>query len=56
MRFEQIIQSLLEKKDKQEDIEYLPWSIEITKDPKRGDVYNELGDLIIKLFELRSKL
>ena len=56
MRFEEIIQSLLEKEDNQKDVEHLPWSIEITKDPKRGEVYNELGDLIIRLFEFRAKL
>jgi hypothetical protein len=55
MRFEQIIKIILEQTTK-EDYEAMPWSIEITKDPKRSKEYNELGNLIIKLFELRSKL
>jgi hypothetical protein len=56
MRFEQIIKIVLEQAPKKEEYEPLPWSIEITKDPKRSREYNELGDLIIKLFELRSRL
>ena len=56
MRFEQIIKIVLEQAPKKEESEPMPWSLEITKDPKRSKEYNELGDLIIKLFELRSKL
>ena len=56
MRFEQIIKIVLEQAPKKEEYESLPWSIEITKDSKRSKEYNELGDLIIKLFELRSRL
>jgi hypothetical protein len=58
VRFDTLIQRFLkeEKNQKKENYENLPWSIEITKDPNRSTEYNELGDLIIKLFELRSKV
>ena len=57
MRFEQIIQSLLqEKENKREEHESLPWSIEIKKDPNGSKEYNEIGDIIIKLVEIRAKL
>jgi len=58
MIFNSLIQQYLEEKSEptKEDYEVMPWSLEITKDLKRSQEYNELGDLIIKLFELRSKL
>jgi hypothetical protein len=58
MYFNKLIQSIIEEKTEpeKEESEYSPWCIEIVKDPKRGEMYNLLGDLIIKLFELRSKL
>lgn len=58
MTFNSLIQQYLEEKDEpsKEDYEGMPWGLEIKKDLKRSKEYNELGDLIIKLFELRSKL
>jgi hypothetical protein len=58
MSFNSLIQQYLEEKSEptKEDYEAMPWSLEIVKDSKRSEEYNELGNLIIKLFELRSKL
>ena len=58
MSFNSLIQQYLEEKSEptKEDYEAMPWSLEIVKDSKRSEMYNELGELIIKLFELRSKL
>ena len=58
MTFNSLIQQYLEEKSEptKEDYEAMPWSLEIVKDPKRSEMYNELGELIIKLFELRSRL
>lgn len=57
VQFERIIKTLLaESEDKPENYESLPWSLEIVNDPSKGAIYNELGDLIIKLYEFRAKL
>jgi hypothetical protein len=58
MSFNSLIQQYLEEKSEptKEDYEAMPWSLEIVKDSKRSGMYNELGELIIKLFELRSRL
>ena len=58
MSFNSLIQQYLEEKSEptKEDYEAMPWSLEIVKDSKRSEMYNELGELIIKLFELRSRL
>ena len=58
MSFNSLIQQYLEEKSEptKEDYEAMPWSLEIVKDSKRSKMYNELGELIIKLFELRSRL
>ena len=58
MSFNSLIQQYLEEKSEptKEDYEAMPWGLEIVKDSKRSEMYNELGELIIKLFELRSRL
>jgi hypothetical protein len=57
MQFNEVVQAFLEEKRMEEEkTKPQPWSIEITKDFSRSKEYNELGDLIIKLFELRSKM
>jgi hypothetical protein len=58
MSFNSLIQQYLEEKAEptKEDYEAMPWSLEIVKDSNRSAMYNELGELIIKLFELRSRL
>jgi|LakMenE18May11ns_1017448.scaffolds.fasta_scaffold8124237_2 hypothetical protein len=58
MSFNSLIQQYLEEKSEptKEDYEAMPWSLEIVKDSKKGKLYNELGELIIQLFEIRSKL
>jgi len=58
MSFNSLILQYLEERSEptKEDYEAMPWSLEIVKDSKRSEMYNELGELIIKLFELRSKL
>jgi hypothetical protein len=57
MQFNEVIQAFLEEKRiEEEKTEPQPWCIEITKDLSRSKEYNELGDLIIKLFQLRAKM
>jgi hypothetical protein len=56
MKFEEVIKTFLNEKNDGETSEPLPWCIEIKKDPNASEEYNQLGDLIIKLFELRAKL
>jgi hypothetical protein len=57
MKFDQIIESFLqEEKKAEEDYETMPWSIEIIKDSNRSELYNNLGNLIIRLYEIRSRL
>jgi hypothetical protein len=58
MRFDNIVNLLLEEKKEEDSKEFMdqPWSIEIKKDPNGSKEYNMLGDLIIKLFEIRAKM
>ena len=57
MRFDKVINLVLEQIPKEEgEPEPQPWCLEIKKDPSMSEEYNELGDLIIKLFELRARL
>jgi len=57
MRFDKVINLVLEQIPKEEEKpEPQPWCLEIKKDPSKREEYNKLGDLIIRLFELRSKL
>ena len=56
MKFNELISKyLFEKKEKVEELA-VPVSIEITKDSKQSKLYNELGEIIIKLSFLRNKL
>lgn len=58
MQFEEIFKLIIneQEKPKEEEPQPEPWSLEIKKDFSKSDAYNELGDLIIRLFELRSRL
>jgi hypothetical protein len=57
MRFDKVISLVLEQIPKEEEKpEPQPWCLEIKKDLSKSEEYNELGDLIIRLFELRAKL
>lgn len=58
MKFNELVSKyLFEKKEEKEQEELpVPFVIEITKDPKQGKIYNELGEIIIKLSYLRNKL
>jgi len=56
MKFDDLISTLLfEKKDEPAEAS-VPFVIEITKDLEQSNLYNELGELIIKLSSLRNKL
>ena len=56
MKFNELISKyLLEKKEKVEELP-VPFIMEITKDPEQSKLYNELGEIIIKLSYLRNKL
>ena len=57
MRFDKVINLVLEQiPEEEEKPEPQPWCLEIKKDLSKSEEYNELGDLIIRLFELRAKL
>lgn len=58
MQFEEIFKLVIkeQEKPKEEEPEPQPWCLEIKKDFSKSNAYNELGDLIIKLNELRSRL
>lgn len=58
MQFEEFFKLVIkeQEKPKEEVPEPQPWCLEIKKDPSMSKEYNELGDLIIRLFELRAKL
>lgn len=53
--FEKVIVEAL-KDDKKEYSPKEPWVIEITQDDTKSNLFNELGELIIKLSQIRSKL
>lgn len=56
MKFNELVSKFLfEKKENKEEIP-VPFVIEITKDSEQSNLYNELGDIIIKLSYLRNKL
>lgn len=58
MQFEEIFKLIIkeQEKPKEEESQPEPWSLEIKKDFSKSKAYNELGDLIIRLFELRARL
>ena len=58
MKFNELISKyLFEKKEEKEQEELpVPFVMEITKDPEQSKLYNELGEIIIKLSFLRNKL
>ena len=56
MKFNELISKyLFEKKERVEELP-VPFIMEITKDPEQSKLYNELGEIIIKLSFLRNKL
>ena len=56
MKFNELISKyLFEKKERVEELQ-VPFVMEITKDPEQSKLYNELGEIIIKLSFLRNKL
>jgi len=56
MKFLELLEQYLEEVKEESDSIESPWSIEITKDSKKSDEYNQLGELIIRLSFLRSKM
>lgn len=58
MQFEEIFKLIIneQEKPKEEEPQPEPWCLEIKKDFSKSKAYNELGDLIIRLFELRARL
>ena len=58
MQFEEFFKLVIkeQEKPKEEVPEPQPWCLEIKKDLSMSEEYNELGDLIIRLFELRARL
>jgi hypothetical protein len=47
-------QYVVEKEEKEKSSE--PWSLEITSNPDKSSLYNLLGEIIIKLAQVRSRL
>jgi hypothetical protein len=56
MKFSELLEQYLKEVKEESDSIESPWSIEITKDSKKSDEYNQLGELIIRLSSLRSKM
>ena len=58
MKFNELVSKyLFEKKEEKEQEELpVPFVIEITKDSEQSKLYNELGEIIVKLSYLRNKL
>lgn len=56
MKFEKILKKYLIEVEKNQEIFPQPWSLEITKDLNKSEEYNLLGELIIQLSILRSKI
>ncbi len=56
MKFSELLDQYLKEVKEESDSIESPWSIEITKDSKKSDEYNQLGELIIRLSSLRSKM
>ena len=57
MKFEEIIKKCLIEAENsfQEKLEE-PWALEITKDSNKSEEYNLIGELIIQLASLRTKI
>lgn len=56
MKFEEVLKKYLIEVQKNEDIKPEPWTLEVTKDPEKSEEYNLIGELIIQLSILRSKI
>lgn len=57
MKFEEIIQKcLIEAENSSEEKREEPWTLEITKDLNKSKEYNLIGELIIQLASLRTKM
>jgi hypothetical protein len=57
VKFEEIIRKcLVEAENFSEEKREEPWTIEITKDPNKSKEYNLIGELIIQLASLRTKM
>ena len=57
MKFEEIIQKcLIEAENSSEEKREVPWTLEITKDSSKSKEYNLMGELIIQLASLRTKM
>lgn len=55
MTFEELHKQYVTEKEKKE-FSSTPWIIEITSNPEKTSLYNLLGEMIIKLAELRTRL
>jgi hypothetical protein len=56
MKFNELISKFLSEKKEESKESPVPFVIEITKDEDQDSVYNELGEIIIKLSYLRNKI
>jgi len=57
VKFEEMIQRcLVEAENFSEEKREEPWSLEITKDFTKSKEYNLIGELIIQLASLRTKM
>lgn len=55
-KFSELLERYLEEVKEELSSSETPWSIEITKDEEKSKEYNQLGELIIRLSTIRSKL
>lgn len=57
MKFEEIIKKcLIEAENSFQEKREEPWALEITKDSNKSEEYNLIGELIIQLASLRTKI
>lgn len=55
-KFSELLERYLEEVKEELSSSETSWSIEITKDKEKSKEYNQLGELIIRLSTIRSKL
>ena len=55
MKFDELVSKYLFEEKEEQELP-VPFVIEITKDSEQSKLYDELGEIIIKLSYLRNKL
>jgi hypothetical protein len=53
--FEELHKQYISEKEEEKESS-TPWSLEITSNPDKSSLYNLLGEIIIKLAQIRTQL